>query len=199
MFAYCNNNPVGFSDVLGCAPSTALYPVCIGGNGYRLVSGSSDGNEKSDELLQFVSNQYVSRINSTLFIDVEYLGTYTHTNDSTIDNIFALAGGASLLLLIPAVREFTIVSNIITIAGYASSAYGLLGLVPAENLAEKDYHQYKVTMSWTEKTSLTGYPHVFYLTEYHVEMLFLWDDTKHAYQTWYLLGSNWSEVRSNFE
>ena len=199
MFAYCNNNVVCFSDDSGQAPSTDIYPVCIGGNGYRLVSGTSDGEEKSNELLQAVSSKFLPRVQSTLFINVDYLGTYTHQNDSTLNTAFAVGGGLTLLLLIPPVRKCVLASKLLSAIGYASSAYGLACLLPEYSLPEKDYHYYRVTVSWTEKTPLAGYPNVYVLVKYHVEMWFIYNDNNHAYQTWYLLDSNWSETRSNHE
>lgn len=103
-----------------------------------------------------------------------------------------------MLALIPVVKEMATLSTVLTVAGTASSAYGLVGLLAPETLPDKDYYQYKVTISWVETTTVVGYPDVFVQTRYNVEMWCLWDDTSYTSPTWYVQSSSWDEYRTEF-
>ena len=100
-----------------------------------------------------------------------------------------------MLFRSPMVREIAWANALFTAVGSASTAYGILSLLSPDGLPEKDYYQYKVTMTWTQTTK--PYSNVYIHTEYYVEMWLLRDDTSYTDPKWYLLSYNQNEVSSS--
>ena len=194
MFAYCNNNPVNNVDPIGCAPSKYFFAVCLGGNGSDPISGQSDGKGESDVLLEYIVSQQPSVPNTTVFVNVEYVGIYTHTTDS-LGTFLTILGGVCLLTYVPFVKDTAWLCALCSNVGNVCTACGILSLLASDDLLEKDYHQYKVTMSWTQTTM--PYSNVYVLTEYYVEIWFLRDDTSYTNPQWYLQSSDFNEVSSS--
>ena len=191
MFTYCGNNPVIFADPSGDVSNNVIFPVCCGGAGSVPTSGSSDGENRSDELLEYVCNIYRPDTNSTVYVNVTYEGIYSKKSNRIVNSAFAILGGSSLFLFIPSVKEVAILNSCLTVAGTASSSYGVLTLFAAEDIPDKDYYQYRATMSWTETTAVIGFPGVYTTVHYDVVIYFLWDDSSYTSPKWYVQSYDW--------
>ena len=196
MFAYCNNNPIHYSDPSGTVPGTVIFPVCIDRVQKAVIAGS-DHVEDSDDLLGYVLINYLPYTSSTVYINVAHQGTYTHFNDNSVSQVFSALGLVSIAIpiLFPGVREYALLTKAVEFVGAASTLYGITSFLPPAELQNRDYSQYRATITWTETTNVVGYPNVFITTNYSLEMWFLWDDDRsNAY--WYLQDSNMQEVRN---
>lgn len=196
MFAYCNNNPVCCSDPSGNAPETIIFPVCIGGGG-KAVSAQSDHEEDSDKLLDYVQGNYLPYTSSTVYINVEHQGTYTHTVDNRVSQGLSALGIASIAIpyFFPGVKAYGMLAKALKWGGTASTLYGITTFSPPNELQNRDYSQYRVTITWSETNHVIGYPNALLTTNYSLEMWFLLDDDDWSNTYWYLQSSNMQEVR----
>ena len=195
MFTYCQDNPVSGYDPTGDVPRNVIFPVCYDRGGTPITK-FSDGKNGSDALLEYVCDNYIPYTNSTVYVDVTYEGIYTQDTSSNVSDWVNILGGITLISMAPGVNEIAWLSTALTWAGRASSAYGVVGLFSPETLPDKDYYQYKVTMSWVETSIDSSFPNVIVKTYYDVEMWFLWDDTSYTSPTWFLQSRSWNESRT---
>lgn len=135
----------------------------------------------SASLEEYFVEQKMNAEDGTVYIDVNYLGTYTKKTDKTLSYMLTLGGVAALFI-----PQLKFIGDISTIAG-------LVSFVPSswDRLPDKDYHQYRVTMSWTTVSHPLGYPTVWTEANYFVELIYLWNDTSHTSPSWYLMSCKW--------
>jgi hypothetical protein len=190
---------VNLNDPTGNVSFSVFYSVCYDGSGGKLFSGTSDGKAKSDELLQYVNDNCQFSNSATVYMNVEYCGVYAYQENKSGD-IVSLAIGAGTLAIsfFPGVAAIKAVDVGCKIIGGMDILCGAAGLISEPNLAEKDYHMYKVTVNWCEVANVAGFPNVHTCTDYYVEMYFIWNDTRYNNQHWYLFSSNGSESRTVF-
>ena len=153
---------------------------------YVPVVGSSDGKMDSDGLLQYLKEQGAGNTGDTYRYTVQYVGIYTKTTDYTADFASLLIGaGFYAASFIPFVREVTWVS----IAMQVHSGVGILvsGVdlyhKSSNTLPDKDYHQYRVKLSYYEDTQYNGRT---YRTAYNYEVYYLWNDTSYSNPYWHV-------------
>ena len=189
MFAYCGNNPVNYSDPSGNA-FTDIFAVCFGGTASFRVIASSDGQEDSDMLLEHVLDCMIPSHGYAATARVEYLGVYSKQANIVMDVGMSLAGKIAAKALAtasiggpPAV--------ILYIISEAASVYGDIALLndigdEMDGLANKDYDQYKVIVSWTQADSVEGFPGAIRRSHYYAEIICLWNDTRRNNEFWYV-------------
>ena len=148
--------------------------------------GSSDGQMDSDKLLQYLIEQSAENTGSPYYFTVEYVGIYTHKTDYTLDGIMFLAGATAFVVsFIPVVREITWVSmGLNVLAGIDLIISGADLIKKASGpLSDKDYHQYHVTLQFTDVVQFNG---EIFRTLYTVDAYYLWDDRSMTNPSWYL-------------
>ena len=185
MFAYCANNPVCRCDPSGWA-FTDIFAICYNDGGFPgIVSAISDGKEQSDALLQHVLDYYIPSCGYGAKVSVSYMGTYSHTSTVGLD-IAVSAVGKIVTLGMSYVSSGGLFTVLQFVSG-AVSVYGDISLINSalDPLVAKDYHQYMVTVSWTQIDKLNFPPGAVRYSEYSAEMIFLWVDNRHGSEYWY--------------
>lgn len=196
MFAYCNNNPINYSDTLGCRPSKGFYPICIGGSyAPPKFVGTSDSEKDSDMLLQHIlDNNSTSDYpfeGNTVYISVEYAGVYKNYPNIPLDIALFLAGTYITTLSNP----FAVaVGGLLTVYSGVDMFYSWIDPLP-----NREYDQYTVTMCWTTTVSPVGFPDVSIYSEHCVRISYIWNDTYDDSSYWHIYSYDYSSTnRSRF-
>lgn len=84
MFAYCNNNPVNYSDSSGCVPGYVIFPVCL----------DPEGNHYEPTL-----GEYINRIAKPVETTFDALLAHTHSTGIVLSgNLWNMTMGKSFNL-----------------------------------------------------------------------------------------------------
>ena len=184
MFAYCGNDPINFADTAGTRREYVRDIAAI--SHYVPVVGSSDGKMDSDGLLQHLKEQGAGNTGDTYRYTVQYVGVYSKTTDYTADYArLAIAGGVLVASFIPCVREVAWVSIAMqahSVVEFFASGVDLYHK-SSDSLPDKDYHQYRVTLSYYEDTQYNGRT---YRTVYDYEVYYLWNDASYSNPYWHM-------------
>ncbi len=183
MYAYCGNNPVLYVDSegtrheIGAGAVGTLPPI----------------HQKAIyDLNNIAKETFSSPTKRDLDISVHYVGIYDKQPDK-FEGTFVALGVVSLASsFIPVVGKFVILSKVMQASGILSTVYGTASHF-LDDIPNKDYYQYKVTVTWSETIEC---PAATVTTTYYEDMYYLYDDTSYSSPSWHLREIEYWEEKS---
>ncbi len=191
MFVYCNNNPLNYSDPTGNRAMGPSYMIVNDGGSSPSVKPDIDNDPGSRSLYEHLEeSDSIPEGDGPVNVKVNAAGIYRYEKDDLLSKMLSLGGlGASAAA--PAAAKFNIplspeAIELITIAGIVISAISVIDtfISPKDQLAEKDYYQYKVTTTWETIAPVNPESTIYAKTSYVSVQYFIWNDTKIGYEKW---------------
>jgi len=197
MFAYCNNNPIVFSDETGFALRSSTEIINDGARGDVLVR--TDGYVTplgigSEDLGEHCANN-LPKSDSAVYVNISYSGIYEHS-DGYYDEAVAVLDLAFLTA-----GALTGISTPIVIAGFltVNSVISNIETLSGEEPALKDgelYYSFSVTEQWSKIDDYGG--GVYRKTTYYSTSKYVLNHTPLGENTWVLISYNWSYTAEDF-
>ena len=187
-FSYCNNNPIIHEDSEGDLAKTVL--VNDGGSSPS-VKPDIDNDPGSRSLYEHLEESgSIPEGNGSVNVKVNAAGIYRYEKDNSLSKMLSL-GGLGTSAAAPAAARFNIplspeTIELITIAGIVISIISVVDtfMSPKDQLAEKDYYQYRVETSWETIAPVNPESTIYAKTSYISVQYFIWNDTRIGYEKW---------------
>ena len=197
MFAYCNNNPIVFSDEAGFALRANTKIVNDGARGD--LSIRTDGHVTpvgvgSEDLAEYCADN-LPQSDGAVYIDVSYDGIYKHSDGyydeavAVLDLAFLAAGALTGISTPVAIAVFltanSVISDIETLSGEESA------LEDGES-----YYSFSVTEQWSKIEDYGG--GIYRKTTYYSTSKYVLNHTPLGKNTWVLISYNCSNTEEDF-